>query len=504
MLVTRQPQYSGATLEGHCDARLPRPAAMRPLPKARRLLAALSFLPLAGCNLGPNYHRPAFAVPARFVSPAPAGPVWPARGWWHGFGSATLDRLMAAARAHNFDIRAAVAQMLQANAQATVAGAPLLPAVGGGPNGSWQKGSSRSSSGGLGTHPGGTYSRQFQLGFNVSYELDLWGKNRAALQSAKASLLASRFNRETVALTVESSVATTWFTALALEDRLAIATQNLADARAILAAVQGQLAAGTTTALAIAQQQALVAAEAATIPNFRSQIRQEVLALGILVGQPPEAISVPTGTLRGLHFPPVAPGLPSALLRRRPDVAAAEATLIADNANVKSARAALFPSISLTGSGGWQSLALNTLFSPGSTFGTLAASLTQTIFDNGAKAGQVALARGQYAQALALYEKSVVQAFTDVETALTAYRYATTQERLQARAVAVAQTAATIARAQLAAGTTDITTVLSTEQTLLSDEDTLAQIRLSRILALVSLYKALGGGWQAPAAPAAS
>ena len=476
---------------------------------ARRLprgLAGLGLALLAGCALGPRYRRPGIAaMPARFVTPAPpAAPVWPAQGWWRGFGSPTLDRLIGQAEAHNFDIRVAIAQELQANAQTTIAGAPLLPSLSGGPGGTWSKGSSRTSAGGQASHPGGTYSRQFQLGFNASYELDLWGKNRAALQSAQASLLASRFNRQTVALTVVSSVATTWFTALALEDRLAIAERNLADARAILAAVEGQLAAGTTTALAIAQQRALVAAEAATIPNFRSQIRQEILALGILVGTPPEAISVPAGTLASLHFPVVAPGLPSALLRRRPDVAAAEATLIADNANIRSARAALFPSITLTGAGGWESLALSSLFAPGSTFGTLAASLTQTLFDNGAKAAQVRSARGQYAQALALYEKSVVQAFTDVETALTAYRYATTQERLQRQAVAVAQTAANIAQAQLAAGTTDVTTVLSTEQTLLSDEDTLAQIRLARILALVSLYKALGGGWRIPSAAAAS
>jgi NodT family efflux transporter outer membrane factor (OMF) lipoprotein len=191
------------------------------------------------------------------------------------------------------------------------------------------------------------------------------------------------------------------------------------------------------------------------------------------------------------------PGLPSELLARRPDIAEAEAQLVAQNANIRAARAAFFPSLSLTANGGWQSLALSSLFGAGATAASLAGSVTQTIFDNGNLSGQLEQARGRYDELLADYRKAIVQAFTDVENATVALRYATEQERLQRDAVAAATQAATIARAQVAAGTVDLTTVLTAEQTQYADEDTLAQVRLARFQALVNLYKALGGGWTA-------
>ena len=183
---------------------------------------------------------------------------------------------------------------------------------------------------------------------------------------------------------------------------------------------------------------------------------------------------------------------------RRPDVAETEAQLVAANANIKVARAAFFPSIQLTGAGGFQSFALSTLFGPGATIGSLAAGLTQPIFDGGTLRGQLEQARGRYDELLADYRKAIVQSFTDVENALTAWRFTTEQEALQQQAVDTARRAATIARAQLAAGTVDITTVLQVETTLFNDEDLLAQVRLARYQALLNLYKALGGGWTRP------
>jgi outer membrane protein TolC len=210
-------------------------------------------------------------------------------------------------------------------------------------------------------------------------------------------------------------------------------------------------------------------------------------------------VNVTPGTLNTLALPPVGAGLPSDLLLRRPDVANAEAQLVAQNANIKAARAAFFPQVQLTGSGGLSSIAVNTLFfGPGSTVAALAATATQTIFDNGLKQGQIEQARGKYDELVANYRKAVVQAFTDVEDALTALRYTTEQEALEAQAVATAQQSVDIAGAQLAAGTIDVTTVLQAQQTLFTDRDTLAQVRLARFQALVSLYKALGGGWTLP------
>ncbi len=311
----------------------------------------------------------------------------------------------------------------------------------------------------------------------------------------------SRFDQEVVALTVVTNVATTWFTALDLQDRLTIARQNLADAEKTLAVIQGRLAAGTATALDVSQQEALVAGQRAVIPNLQNQLEQQLIGLGILVGRPPQAITARPGTLVDLALPAVYPGLPSELLARRPDVAEAEAQLVAANANIRAARAAFFPTIQLTGSAGYQSLALTSLFGPGATVISLAANLTQPVFDAGTLRGQLEQSRGRYDELVADYRKAILQAFTDVENALTALRYTAEQLALQEQAVAIAQRAADIARAQVAAGTVDITTVLTAQTTLYTDEDNLAQVRLAHFQALLNLYKALGGGWSQPAGP---
>lgn len=486
---------------------LPPPARLVPL--LRCSLPLLGLL-LAGCDLGPDYRKPLAEIPPEWrATPASAEAVWPTADWWRGFDSSTLNALIAAARAQNFDIVAAIARVRQADAQVRIAGAPLLPTLDATGSASWQQVSlsrrsfttGTSSTGSVATTGStGAYTdvRQYGVQANASYELDFWGKNRAALESAQASAVFSRFDQQVVALTVVTNVANTWFTALALQDRLAVAQRNLTDAEETLKVIRARLAVGTATALDVAQQEALVAGERAVIPNLRNQIEQEIIGLGLLVGRPPQAIDVPPGTLTRLSLPPVYPGLPSELLVRRPDVAETEAQLVAANANIKVARAAFFPSIQLTGAGGFQSFALSTLFGPGATIGSLAAGLTQPIFDGGTLRGQLEQARGRYDELLADYRKAIVQSFTDVENALTAWRFTTEQEALQQQAVDTARRAAAIARAQLAAGTVDITTVLQVETTLFNDEDLLAQVRLARYQALLNLYKALGGGWTRP------
>ena len=227
----------------------------------------------------------------------------------------------------------------------------------------------------------------------------------------------SRFDQQVVALTVVTNVANTWFIALALADRLVVAQRNLADAEQTLAVIRGRLDAGTANALDVAQQESLVAGERATIPALRNQLEQALIGLGILVGRPPEAITARPGSLNNLALPPVAPGLPSSVLQRRPDVAEAEALLVAANFDIKVARAAFFPSIQLTGSYGFSNAALNTLFTPGGTIISIAAGLAQPLFDGGLLRGQLEQAKGRYDELLANYRKAVVQAFTDVEDA---------------------------------------------------------------------------------------
>ena len=468
-----------------------------------RLPSLLAALLLGACSLGPDYKQPPLDTPAAWrATPASAAQAWPSAEWWRGFRSPELNRMIDDARQSSFDIQAAIARVRQADAALAIAGAPLLPAIEVTGKDTWQRSSitTRRQTSGLvtaGSGVGTTYieTRNYSLVPAISYELDFWGAIRSAREAAEANALFTRFDQQTVALTTVTSIASTWFQALAQQDRVDIAHRNLNDAEEILRAIQARLEAGTASELDVSQQAALAAGIRAQIPGLQSTLEQDLDGLGILIGRPPEEITVRPGTLNTLSLPEIAPGLPSDVLARRPDVASAEAQLVQANANVKVARADFFPTITLSGSAGWQSPALGTLFGPGSFFMNAAASAVQTVFDNGQKQAMLDQNRARYDELLADYRKAVVQAFTDVENAMQAYRYATDQEAAERNAVATAQRAADIARAQLLAGTIDIVTELQVQTTLFTDLDLLAQARLARFQALLSLYKALGGGW---------
>lgn len=453
---------------------------------------------LGGCSLGPVFERPKVDVPGAFRASADtAAAAWPATGWWENFHSPELDALMNRARAFNNDLGAAAGRVIQADAQVRISGAPLLPTL----NGTSDASYSRSGTGSRGSSSfggsGGRYfdSRSYSVGLQASYDLDLFGRNRALLRASQANAIATRFDQQTVALAVESSVASTYFQVLAAQDRLRVAERNLRSAEQILAAYRARLTVGTANLLDVSQQEALVAGQRANLPSYRNTIEQNRLALGILVGLPPERLDIKGGSLEALPLPLVAPGLPSELLARRPDVAYQEALLASQNANIAAARAAFYPSISLTASGGLTSAALSTITGPGTLVAQLAASLTQPIFDNGLRRGDLLQAQGRYAELLADYRKSVLQAFTDVEQSLTDLQFTSDQEAREREAIAVAQRAANIAAAQLQAGTIDIITSLNTQTTLYNYLDLLTQIRLARFQALINVYKALGGGF---------
>jgi len=455
---------------------------------------------LAGCGHGSDAVATDLDIPAAYRATAITAPTaWPAEDWWIGFGSPELNALIEQARARNFDIAAAVARVRQADAQVRIAGSALLPALNGTASASWQHLGLGTGSSSAGIRRGGGNasfdSRSYAFGLSAAYELDFWGHNLSRRESAVATAMFSRFDQRTVALTVVTSVANTWFTALALADRLAVAKRNVADSEQTLAVIRGRMSAGTASALDVANEETLVSSERATIPNFNNQLEQALIGLGILVGQPPERIVVGPGTLTALKLPLVSAGLPSALLQRRPDVASAEAQLLASGFDVTTARTAFYPAVNLTGSAGFQAAALNALIGPGGFIASLAAGLTAPIFDGGALRGALEQARGRQAELLADYRKAVAQAFTDVDDALTAWRYTSEQETLQRIAVDTARRAAMIAREQMRAGTADITAVLTAESALFNAEDTLAQVRLARVQALLNLYKALGGGW---------
>ena len=463
----------------------------------RSAVLGLTGCGLAACNLGPHYKRPDIPPPQAWRdSPGSEQPGWPSSDWWRGFNSPTLNDLMDQARVANDDLGAAIARIQQADAQARIAGAPLLPSVGLDGDGTRQRAqqTTLSPTGQLTGVPR-TFNT-FTTELTASYEIDFWGKNRALRDAARMAALASRYDRATVELTVMQSVASTYFQALELRDRLKVANDNVASARDTLKGLQLEAQVGTVTALDVAQQQTTVATLDAAIPPLNQQLGETLDALAILLGKQPEAVDVTTGTLGDLAEPEVVPGMPSELLARRPDVAQAEAQLIAANANIAAARAAFFPTISLTAAGGYVSPALNTLFNPVSRVFNATAGLTQPIFQGGALVGQYQLNKGRYAELLSDYHKAVISAFGNVEDALVSVQQTAEQLRREQEAVATARHAYELTQAQFHAGTINILVVLSTETALFTAQDTLVQVKYSHLNALVALFSALGGGWQ--------
>jgi outer membrane protein, multidrug efflux system len=466
------------------------PLARAALQRGWLAIALPLVLELSACSVGPHYRRPDVPPPAAWQSADGTTPAWPSSAWWDGFQSPELLQLIGAAEQANDDLRAALARVDEADAQARVAGAPLYPAL------EADGGAARMHQIVPGLGPNPVTASQFTAGLSASYELDFWGKNRAAREAALQLAAASRFDQQTVRLSVLASVATTYFQTLEVRDRLQYARDDLKSAEGILKGLRTEQNIGTATALDVAQQATTVANLSASIPPLVEQLGQAKDALAILTGQNPEALVLGEGTLTALSEPMIAPGLPSELLVRRPDVAEAEAQLKSANANITVARAAFLPSISLTGSGGFASQALSTLFNPISRVYDISASVTQPIFQGGALAGQYQYSKARYRELLADYHKAVISAFGNVEDSLIALQQTADQLQRQQLAVTSAKTAFDYAQKQFHAGTINILTLLNTESALFTAEDLLVQVKYARLQALVGLFNALGGGWQ--------
>jgi len=462
---------------------------------ARTAVSILLVAPaLSGCILGTERPDLNLEVPAAYREAGRGAPDAhvPALDWWRGFRSNELTTLMDAAQIYNLDIAVAIAQIVQADAQVGVAGAPLLPSATGTATAQEIRSVSTNLGGGVGFAR--TFS-QYNLGLTASYMLDFWGKNRATLYAAEESATAARYNREVVTLTSIVTVANTYFQILAAQDQLRVARRNLAAAQRILTLIKQQNAGGTASQLEVSQQEALVSTERAAIPPLEIILKQNIAALAVLVGRAPANFMVSGGTMTQIAIPRVTPGMPSELLNQRPDIRLAEAQLAASNFSVEAARAAFFPQIQLTAQTGVQSAALASLFGPGAWFYTLSAGLTQPLFDGFLLESQLKQAKGVQLQNLQAYRKAVLSAFADVEKALIALSQSTLQERLQAEAVANSRKAFEVSETQLRAGTVNLITVLQTQQTLITAENNLTLVRLTKLLAASSLFQALGGGW---------
>jgi multidrug efflux system outer membrane protein len=457
------------------------------------VLLLTGMVAVGGCSTARPYQRPdVLTADAWRMSDSAQASTWPAVDWWHTFESSQLDELITQAQRANFDLAAAVARIRQADAQTRIAGAALLPSVALGTDVSRDRQPARTSS----IRGSNTTSTLQEASISASYELDFWGKNQAGVDAARSTALASRYDRDTLELSIDSSIATTYFQILALRDRLDTTKNNIASAESILKILRARLTAGIATALDVAQQETTIATLSATLPALEVQLRQNIDALAILLGELPESFDVTTGTLANVTLPAITPGIPSELLARRPDVAAAESQLVAANADVAAARAAFFPSVQLTVQGGIESAALSSLFGSSSAIFTLAAGLTQPLFEGGRLKGQYQNSQARYDELTQVYKKAVVSAFSDVEDALVATRQTAEQEQRQQDAVTAARHAYDISSAELRAGTVDLLTVLTAQNALFNAEDALVQVRLARLQATVGLIKALGGGWQ--------
>ena len=449
---------------------------------------------LSAC--GSPAQRPDSGVqpPAAWQSPHAASVARSDPQWWTQFASPELDRLIEQARLGSFDLAAAVARVRQAQAGTVIAGGSQLPEVKAGLNANRQKLLRGSGYSQLDADSSNKAVDYFDANLSASYEIDFWGGKRASRDSARFTLQASELDRATVELTLLSGVASTYAQALSLREQARIAELNLGNAQSVLQLVQTRYDAGSATALELAQQKSLVAAQQRQLPLVQQQAREALISLAALLGRPVQQLAVPQQSFDQLQWPPIASGVPSDLLSRRPDIARAEAQLAAAEADVKIARAAMLPSLTLTaqlGSGADQFDQL--LRSP---FYNLTAGLVAPIFNNGRLGAERDKATARQQELLENYRGAIINGFADVEKALNSIRGLDQQRQWQSEELNQAQTAFDIAQSRYQAGATDLLTVLETQRTLYAAQDLNVQLRLSRLQASIALYKALGGGWQ--------
>ncbi|WP_336354244.1 efflux transporter outer membrane subunit [Pseudomonas atacamensis] len=461
--------------------------------KVRLTFLAASLL-LAACSSPAPRLDSGVQPPSAWQSADTPGALQSNRQWWTQFGSPELERLVEQARLGSYDLAAAVARVRQAEASATIAGAPLLPELKAGLNANRQKLIHGKGYSQLDVSPENRSLDYYDAELSASYEIDFWGGKRAARDSAVLGVQASKFDRATVELTLLSGVANSYTQALALREQARIAELNLANAQNVLHLVQTRFDAGSATALELAQQKSLVAEQQRRLPLVQQQAREALISLAALLGQPVQALPLPTQSFAQLHWPDIASGVPSDLLSRRPDIASAEAKLAAAQADVTVARAAMLPKITLTASlGSGADLAADLLRT---TFYNLSSGLTAPIFNNGRLSAERDKAKARQDELLETYRGAIINGFADVEKALSSIRGLDEQRQWQSEELNQAQTAFDIAQSRYQAGAEDLLTVLQTQRTLYAAQDLNVQLRLSRLQASIALYKALGGGWE--------
>lgn len=457
--------------------------------------AALAVL-LAGCAVGPDYQRPEAALPGEFTvatsqADQPAAAV--KKDWWTLFQDATLNELVTQALAYNHDLLSAVARVEEAEGLAREANATFFPQI------DLNAGASRSQVSEVTAIPLSSSTPRIRdarsAALKTSFEIDVWGKLRRANEAARAQVLASRYARDTVELSVAGLVTSGYLSLRAADASLAL-TQNTFEIRAkSLEIVKSRLQAGSASPIELHQAEGSLAAAEVQLVELRRLRALAQNQLALLTGKPD--LRVAPGDLRQLPLPPVPPaGLPSALLEGRPDIRQAEESLISANAQIGVAKAALFPSLSLTGSLGSESAALSNLFAGGAGTWSLGLAAAMPIFDAGRNAARIDQASAVQKQSLIAYQKAVQTAFKEVNDALVGLRENAESERAQDKRVQAAQKTLELAQIRYEAGYSGFLDVLDAQRS--ANETLLASVstRQSRLNSAVDLFKALGGGWQ--------
>lgn len=457
----------------------------------RALILAMAVGAFAGCATTSSIDRPELAVGETWNAPEVVieNTVPPDSLWWQAFGSAELDRLIQQAFNQSPDLAAMAERVFQAEQQARIAGSSLLPSL-----------NLNGSTGARVTEGEGASLRSESTSatLNASYELDVWGNLAASREEAEASFRATAFDYDTVRLTLASSVATTWFQLLSLEEQLRVARENLDIAERTEQIVDARYRNGAASRAELLRQQTEVLNQRASLVPLQLQYRQTRSALAVLVGISPLGFDADTSnnTLLAMALPSADAGVPSDLLIRRPDLAREEARLQAADANVEQARTAFLPSISLGLSAGASGANVLSLANPVETAGwTL--SLAQTLFDGGRLDAQQAISESQRLELVEGYRSAILTALQETDDALDRLQTSKHREELQQTVNERAARTLELTELRYREGSDELLTLLDAQRTLFQTRDQLVQLRLARLVATVDLYKALGGGWKA-------
>ena len=472
--------------------------------KSNRLVISMFLaIAVAGCAVGPNYNPPKVSTPSQWSQRLAGGETNTSSSlalWWKNFHDSTLDSLIDQAIQSNLDLRIAQARVLEARAQYGIASANLWPSADASGSYARQKTSQREPVlGSVPIPPGVPFENNlYQAGFDASWELDVFGGKRRSVEAAKAQVAASEYGRRATLMTLLGDVARNYIEVRGYQRRLVIANENIKAQEEALAITRDRFANGLAPDLDVEQASTLLATTRAEVPTLESSLQASIHRLGVLLGRQPGALSAELSKDSPIPAPPpeVPAGLPSELLLRRPDVQQAERQLAAATANIGVAKADLFPKFFLTGSAGFESVSAGDWFSGASKFWSIGPTMQWRIFDAGRIRANIKVQNARQQQALAAYEQTVLTAFEDVENGLVSYAKEQVRRRSLEDAAMSIEKSLQLANRLYANGLTDFLHVLDSERSLYQNQDQLVQSERTVSANLISLYKALGGGWK--------